>query len=90
MKTGLVSVITPCYNVEMYLPKFLDSLLQQTYKSLEVILVDDGSTDNTQIILNEYAPRLEAEGYAVKVVHQENGGLASAINFGLKFFTGEF
>jgi glycosyltransferase involved in cell wall biosynthesis len=76
--------------VEAFLPKFLDSLLNQTYKKLEVILVNDGSSDNTGKVINEYVPLLKANGYAVKVVHQMNGGLASAIDYGLKFFTGEF
>ena len=90
MNTGLVSVISPCYNVGKYLPKFLDSLLRQSYKNLEIILVDDGSTDETSKIINEHIPRLEAEGYAVKVVRQPNGGAASAIDCGLKLFSGEF
>lgn len=90
MKMGLVSIISPCYNIGIYLPKFFESLLQQTYKNLEVILVDDGSTDDTPKIISKYIPLLEKEGYAVKLVSKENGGLASAIDFGLKFFTGEF
>ncbi len=88
--SGLVSIIIPCYNVELLLPKLLDSLLNQTYKKLEVILVNDGSSDNTWEIISNYAPRLETEGYSVKTVNQSNGGPASAIDNGLKLFTGEF
>jgi len=87
---GLVSIISPCYNVASLLPRLLDSLLTQTYKHLEVILVDDGSTDNTGEVIEGYAPLLKAAGYAVKVVGKPNGGIASAIDYGLKLFTGEF
>ena len=88
--SGLVSIIIPCYNVELLLPKLLDSLLHQTYKNLEVILINDGSSDNTWGIICKYAPRLEAEGYSVKTVNQKNGGPASSIDCGLKLFKGEF
>jgi glycosyltransferase involved in cell wall biosynthesis len=88
--SGLVSIIIPCYNVKLLLPKLLESVLHQTYKNLEVILVNDGSSDNTWEIICNYAPRLEAEGYSVKTVNQKNGGQSSAIDSGLKLFTGEF
>jgi glycosyltransferase involved in cell wall biosynthesis len=90
MSTGRVSVISPCYNVDSVLSRLLDSLLCQTYKNLEVILVNDGSTDNTSQVILEYVPRLKAEGYTVTVVDQNNAGVASAINSGLRLFTGEF
>ena len=76
--------------MERFLPKLLDSLLSQTYKNLEVILVNDGSSDNTWNVINEYVPRLEAAGYSVKTVNQKNGGVASAIDCALKLFSGEF
>lgn len=87
---GLVSIVVPCYNVEPFLPKFLDSLLAQTYKKLEVICVNDGSTDGTLDILTEYKPKLEAEGYHVQIMTQVNRGLGGAVNSGLLQFTGEF
>lgn len=90
MKSGWVSVISPCYNAAGYLPALLDSLLRQTYKHLEIILVDDGSTDDTLDVIGKYVPRLEAEGYSVKTIAQENGGPASAIDRALKIFSGEF
>lgn len=90
LQPGLVSIISPCYNVERFIGRFFDSLVAQTYKRLEVILVNDGSTDGTGELIRASVPRLEAEGYLVKVVEQENRGLAGAIDAGLKHFTGEF
>ena len=90
MSTSRVSVLTPCYNVASYIPRLLDSLLEQTYKNLEIILVNDGSTDETADIVKAYIPRMEREGYKVIFLEQENGGQSSAINNGLKYVTGEF
>ncbi|MBQ7024072.1 MAG: glycosyltransferase family 2 protein [Akkermansia sp.] len=90
MSTPLVSVISPCYNVAPYIGRFLDSLLAQTYKKLEVILVNDGSTDDTGNIIKAYIPQLEAQGYKVTYIEQENGGQSSAINNALKLVSGKF
>lgn len=90
MQKDLVSVLSPCYNVAPYIPRLLDSLLAQTYKNLEIILVNDGSTDKTAEVIKKYIPRLEQEGYKVIFLEQENGGQSSAINNGLKYVTGEF
>ena len=82
----LVSVIVPVYNVERYLKKCVDSILAQTYANLEIILVDDGATDTSGKMCDEYKkadPR-------IVVVHKENGGLASARNAGLKAAHGEY
>lgn len=87
---GLVSLITPCYETERFVPRFLDSILSQSYKELELILVNDGSTDRTQAIIDNYLPALEAEGYKTIVINQENAGLAGAVDSGLKVFSGEF
>ncbi len=73
-----------------YIARFLDSLLEQTYKRLEIILVNDGATDDTGAVIESYIPRLEAEGYRVLYLVQENGGPSSAINTGLKHVHGEF
>ncbi|MDO5472523.1 MAG: glycosyltransferase family A protein [Akkermansia sp.] len=86
----LVTVISPCYNVSPYIGRFLESLLNQTYKKLEVILVNDGSTDNTGDIIKSFLPRLEAQGYKVIYQEQENAGQSSAVNNALKLVTGEF
>ena len=82
----LVSVIVPVYNVEKYLPKCIDSILNQTYPHLEVLLVDDGSTDESGRICDEYA----AKDDRVRVVHKENGGQGSARNMALDVMKGEF
>ena len=83
---SLVSVIVPVYKVEKYLSKCLDSIVNQTYKNLEIILVDDGSPDNSGKICDEYAQK----DSRIKVIHKENGGLSSARNAGLDIATGEY
>lgn len=75
----LVSVIVPAYNVEKYIDKCMRTLLGQTYRNIEIILIDDGSTDNTPRICDEYAKR----DNRIKVYHQENKGQADARNFAL-------
>ncbi|MGM9652768.1 MAG: glycosyltransferase family 2 protein [Eubacteriales bacterium] len=82
----LLSVIVPVYNVEPYLRKCVDSILNQTYRNLEVILVDDGSPDNCGAICEEYA----ANDARVRVLHKPNGGLSDARNAGMDIITGEY
>lgn len=82
----LISIIIPVYNVEEYLDRCMDSVLKQTYKNLEIILVDDGSTDASPGMCDAYA---KADS-RVKVVHKENGGLSDARNAGLASATGSF
>ena len=86
MNTPLVSVIVPVYNVAPYLEQCLDSIVNQTYRNLEIILVDDGSTDESGAICDRYT---EQDG-RIQVVHKENGGLSSARNVGLDKMTGEW
>lgn len=86
MKKPLISVIVPVYNTEKYLPKCLDSIINQTYKNLEIILVDDGSTDTSGKICDKYAK----EDKRIKVIHKENGGQSSARNAGIKASGGEY
>ncbi len=81
-----LSVIVPIYNVEKYLKKCVDSLINQTYHNLEIILVDDGSTDSSGKIADEYK---EIDG-RIKVIHKTNGGLADARNKGLDVATGKY
>lgn len=83
---SLISVIVPIYNVERYLPQCLDSILNQTYRHLEVILVNDGSTDRSGAIADEYASR----DMRVSVIHKQNGGLSSARNAGMAVMRGDF
>lgn len=86
MKDDLISVIVPVYNVEKYLHKCINSILNQTYKNLEIILIDDGSTDNSGKICDEYA----LKDNRIKVIHKENGGLSSARNAGLDICSGDY
>lgn len=81
-----ISVIVPVYNVEKYIHKCVDSILNQTYQNIEVILVDDGSPDACGSICDEYAKN----DSRVIVVHKENGGLSDARNAGLDIATGEY
>ena len=82
----LVSVIIPAYNAEQYVGFCLDTVIAQTHKNLEIIVVDDGSTDNTGKICDEYANK----DSRIKVIHQENKGLSSARNAALNIMTGEY
>lgn len=82
-----ISVIIPAYNVEKYIRRCLDSLVNQTYETMEIIVVNDGSTDRTGEILHEYAERFPDK---VTVYDRENGGQAEARNFGLAKATGEY
>ncbi len=86
MNNPLVSIIIPVYNLEKYLPKCLDSVLAQTYKNIEIIPVDDGSTDNSAEVLKEYAK----SDSRVKPVFKENGGVSSARNCGIDNSNGEY
>lgn len=81
----LVSIVVPIYNVEKYLRKCIDSLLEQTYKKCEIILVDDGSPDNCGKIADDYAE----QNNNIKVFHKKNGGLGAARNFGVQRAEGE-
>lgn len=83
---GLISVILPVYNNEHFLPRSIDSVLEQSYSNIEVILVDDGSTDNSGKICNEYTKKDKR----IKVIHKKNGGLSDARNIGMKQASGEY
>lgn len=85
-KLPLVSVIVPVYNVEKYIRKCIESIIQQNYTNLEIIIVDDGSPDNSGKIADEYA----AADSRIRVIHQKNSGVATARNKGMKTSTGEF
>ena len=75
-----LTVIVAAYNVEKYIEKCLESLVNQTYKNLEILVVNDGSTDNTKQIIEKYEKKSEN----LKLLNKENGGLSSARNFGLQ------
>ena len=82
----LISVIVPIYNVELYLPKCIDSIINQTYTKLEIILVNDGSPDNCGKICDEYA----VNDLRIKVIHKDNGGLSDARNVAIDVAKGEY
>lgn len=82
----MVTIIVPMYNVSKYLPSCVESLCEQTCKDLEIILVDDGSTDGSGALCDEYAKK----DARIRVVHKENGGLSSARNAGLEIATGQW
>ncbi|MGL5989235.1 glycosyltransferase family 2 protein [Cetobacterium sp.] len=81
-----VSVIIPVYNVEKYLVRCIESILSQKYKNLEIILVDDGSSDKCGDICDNYSKK----DNRIKVYHKTNGGLSDARNYGMKYITGEY
>lgn len=81
-----ISVIVPVYNVEQYLERCVDSIINQTYKNLEIILVNDGSTDNSGQICDELAKKDDR----IRVIHKKNGGVSEARNVGVKEISGEY
>lgn len=81
-----ISVVILIYNVEKYFCQCLNSIVNQTYQNLEIVLVDDGSPDNCGAICDEYS----AKDPRIVVIHKQNGGLAAAKNDGLKVVTGEW
>lgn len=81
----MISVIVPVYNVEKYLPECIESIINQTYRDIEIILIDDGSTDNSGKICDKYA----SQDGRIRVIHKENGGLSDARNCGMKVANGE-
>lgn len=83
---GMISVVIPVYNVERYIRQCLESVINQTYRNLQIIIVDDGSTDKSGEICDEYAARDDR----VTVIHQENAGAGAAKNTGLDMASGEY
>ena len=86
LSLDLISIIVPVYNVEVFLQRCVDSILNQNYKLLEVILVDDGSTDNSPKICDEYAKK----DNRIRVIHKKNGGLSDARNAGINVVKGKY
>lgn len=82
----LISIIVPVYNSEKYLSRCIESILAQSFKNLEIILIDDGSKDASSSICDSYA----ASDSRIKVIHQENGGIAKAQNTGLDIAHGDY
>ena len=86
MNDDLISVIIPVYNIEKLLSKCIESVISQTYSNIEIILIDDGSTDSSGNICDEYL----SKDSRIKVFHKKNGGLSSARNYGIKESTGNY
>lgn len=89
-KVPLVSVITPCYNGELFLKRFLDSLLMQTYNNIEFVLVNDGSIDRTEEIALNYKSKFKERGFKYIYIYRNNAGQAAAINQGLRVVKGKY
>lgn len=83
---SLISVIVPCYNIEHYIENTIKSILNSTYSEIELLLINDGSTDNTSQILKKY----EEIDHRVKVIHKNNGGVSSARNIGIDIARGDY
>lgn len=79
-----VSIVVPVYNVEKYIDKCLESLVNQTLQDIEIIVVNDGSTDNSETIINSYINKYPEK---IKYVTKPNGGLSDARNYGMKYAT---
>ena len=86
MENQLISIVVPVYNVEEYLKQCLDSILEQTYRNWELILVNDGSTDSSGLICQEYAEK----DARIRYFEKENGGLSDARNYGIEQAQGEY
>lgn len=84
-----VSILTPVYNGENYVERFLKSVVSQTYKNIQLIIIDDGSKDGTRKIIEKYV-EMKHEGLEIKYIYQENAGQAAAIGNGIKYVKGEY
>lgn len=87
---GVISIIAPCYNGESYISRFLESILSQTYIKIQLIVVNDGSTDRTEEILNGYEKKFMESGMEFVHFFQKNQGIGGAINNALKYVKGEY
>ena len=85
-----VSIITPCYNGEMYVERMLNSVLEQDYNNIEFILINDGSTDKTEAIVKKYETKFKKKGIDFIYIYQSNSGQAAALNKGLAIFKGDY
>jgi len=90
MQRPLVSILTPMYNTEKYVHRLLDSVLAQDYPAIEMVVVDDGSTDGSRAVVESYVGRFAAKGYALRCFHQPHSGQSVAIKNGLQRVTGAY
>ncbi len=87
---GKVSIVSACYNGENYVSRFLEAILNQTYSAIQLIVVDDGSQDNTLEILRSFTTRFVQKNMEYIVLSQKNGGQASALNYGFQYVDGDY
>jgi len=87
---GKVSMVVPCYNKENYISAMLDRVHAQEWDNIEILLINDGSTDGTRDIITEYLPRFTERGYDARLIDQENGGCCKAVHTGLINMTGDY
>ena len=85
-----VSIVIPCYNKEKWISGMFDSILAQVWDNIELILINDGSTDRTRDIITEYGPRFVSRGFEVIIIDQENQGVSAAVHNGLMRISGEY
>lgn len=90
MSQSLVSLLTPCYNTGKYIHRLLESVLNQTYPSIEMFVIDDGSTDNSKDVILSYVDRFSQKGYSLKYLYQSNSGQSVAIQNGLQYVNGKY
>lgn len=90
MQSPLVSILTPMYNTKKYVHRLLDSVLAQDYPAIEMVVIDDGSTDGSRAVVESYVDRFAAKGYALRCFHQPNSGQSVAIKNGLQQVTGAY
>lgn len=90
MNYPLTSIIAPCYNGESYIRRFLDSILAQTYPAIELILINDGSTDRTDQIIKSYLDKFKSKNIYLNYIIVANAGIGAAINLGLKHIRGDY
>lgn len=86
----LVSIITPCFNGEKFIDNYISNIIRQTYEAVEVIFINDGSTDRSEEMVLQKSEKIKEKNYSFIYCMQENGGIAKAINSGLKLVTGEY
>ncbi|WP_177177647.1 glycosyltransferase family 2 protein [Propionispira arboris] len=90
VKVKKVSIVTPCYNGEKFIDRYMKMILEQTYSHLELVFINDGSTDQTEKIVKSYEVRLKEKNIDFVYCYQKNAGQAAAINKGLQMFTGDY
>ncbi|MDR2648920.1 MAG: glycosyltransferase family 2 protein [Clostridiales bacterium] len=86
----MVSIVMPCYNKGLYIGEMLESIINQDWDDIELILVNDGSTDNTSEVIESYIPRIKARGYKLRITDQANAGCRAAVKTGLAQVTGDY